>query len=255
MAANKNDKEAQFFLGILNLKGQHVRKDINTGIDLISKSSENGFYDAHFIAGVIYHEGRYIKRDISKAIHFYIHGSNCDDQYSMNNLGIIYKTGFGVEKNIVRSFELFNKAYNTKKNRLSMYNIAKMKIYSEKNENDLIDSIELLIYASNKHLQIAHKLLCITLINKYGNNIDNIKIQLRKNRYLKPNFDNLICNLIMKGKLNNPIFFKKEYEKCRNIEYVYNIDKKIVPLSELIKESKSLLNISQVFYEGFGLDI
>lgn len=61
---------AQYLLGRLYIDASHVIYDINTGIEWLTKASENGNWDAAYTLGYVYANGSYgIKRDTEKAKH------------------------------------------------------------------------------------------------------------------------------------------------------------------------------------------
>ena len=109
------------------------------------------------------HEGRYIKRNIVQAIHYYKEASSFNNEYAKNNLGILYKNGFGekIKKNISNAIEFFEEAIRQKNDYISMYNLAHIYIYDETLEQkDINKQIQLLIESSNKfHYSLF--LLCI----------------------------------------------------------------------------------------------
>ena len=59
---------AQYLLGRLYIDANHVTNDINTGIEWLTKASENGNWDAAYTLGYFYAKGSYgIRRDTEKA--------------------------------------------------------------------------------------------------------------------------------------------------------------------------------------------
>ena len=94
MSANQNNSVSQFELGLIYLRD---KKNKTKGVDLILQSAKNNYYEACFYAGCFYHQGKCVDKNIIKAISNYKESSNKDDCYARNNLGIIYKNGFGDE--------------------------------------------------------------------------------------------------------------------------------------------------------------
>ena len=112
-----------------------------------------------FLLGRMYHHGQGIEKNIEKAIEFYeksnFHG-NC---VAINNLALIYHKGEQVEKNVPKAVELYEKAVGLG-NSVSMYNLAL--IYrngAEGVEKDSQKCVELLEQASQKGHQKAIALL------------------------------------------------------------------------------------------------
>ncbi|KAK8852714.1 hypothetical protein M9Y10_017703 [Tritrichomonas musculus] len=141
LAAKNDEIKAQMMLGWLYYVGINVPRNANKAIDLLSRSSENGHKQADFILGYIYQ----VENDASKSISHYKEASSFKDQYAKNNLGVIYKDGFGeFGKNIGLSIEYFTDGIRKYNDLLSMYNLANMYLHKELIKNSIDKSIELL---------------------------------------------------------------------------------------------------------------
>ena len=90
------------------------------------QSSLKGNTDSHFALGYFYQEGKYNNRDIKKSIYHYKEASSFINRYAKNNLGILYKHGYGkdIAKNINFAMVYFDKAIRYHKDKVSMYNLA-----------------------------------------------------------------------------------------------------------------------------------
>ncbi|KAK8891518.1 hypothetical protein M9Y10_028730 [Tritrichomonas musculus] len=97
LAANKNNSDAQLCLGFVYLLEEFSVYNAKKGLYYILLASNNNNRKANFIHAYFLHEGSIIKRDIQQAISLYKNASNVYDQYAKNNLGVIYKNGFGNE--------------------------------------------------------------------------------------------------------------------------------------------------------------
>ena len=102
----------------------------------ISLPSFNKNRNANFALGFLYHEGKYVKQDMHHAISLYKEASPFNHQYAKkNNLGIIYKHGFGelFPVRIGSSIEYFNEAirHNNNNNKVCMYNLAHLYFYED----------------------------------------------------------------------------------------------------------------------------
>ena len=101
--------------------------------------------------GYLLHEGKYLEKNMIKAIKYYKNASSFNNEYSKNNLGIIYKYGFGeeIKPNLGLANEYFKEAINQKKDKIAMYNLAHMYLYNDHIKEEF-DPIELLIRSSNE---------------------------------------------------------------------------------------------------------
>ena len=70
-------------------------------------SAKEEFRAAQLLLGDIYFEGKYVKRDIQKV--------NFNNQFAKNNLGVIYKNGVDINKNVFLAKEYFKEAIYQKK--------------------------------------------------------------------------------------------------------------------------------------------
>ena len=134
LAANHGYPDAQYNLGLIYYLGKYsIKRDIKKGQSYIMLASINGNRDANFAHGYLHHEGKSVKKDIEKAIHFYKEASTFNNQYAKNNLGIIYKNGFGdnVKKHTGNAIVYFEEAIRKGNDYLSMYNLAHIYIYDE----------------------------------------------------------------------------------------------------------------------------
>ena len=83
----------------------------------------------------------------------------------MNNLGIIYKNGFGdeIKPNIGLSMSYFEEAIRQKNDMIAKYNYSHLLIYDIQNKEKLKVAIELLISLFDQNFQPAKELLCIAI--------------------------------------------------------------------------------------------
>lgn len=121
--------------------------------------------DTLYMTGCIYFEVLNGNYDIEKAIHFFKEVSSCN-QYE-NNLGVINKTGKGVEKDISKSIEYFKDAVNQNNDPIAMFNLAHIYFYDEVYKKYLSKSLKLLIKASIKDIPGLFELLYLVSANKF----------------------------------------------------------------------------------------
>ena len=222
-------------------------------------ASINKDRQANFAHGFLLHEGKCAKKDIEGAIHYYKEASSFNNQYSKNNLGIIYKHGYAkIEKNLGKAIEYFGEAIRQKNDFLSMYNLAHIYMYDETIKQNLHKSIDLLI-RSMKEFRHSLVLLCLALLKQFKSNIHDIWQELKKRADITGSSMNDILNMIVKSEPD----FAVLYESYRYKDYLYNIELEPVLSSELeninvknasLKYPKAK-DLSSEFYKGFGEDL
>ncbi|KAK8834437.1 hypothetical protein M9Y10_018146 [Tritrichomonas musculus] len=226
-------------------------------------ASKNGNRNANFIHGFLLHEGKNVKRDIEEATHYYKEASSFNIHYSKNNLGIIYKHGFGdkIKKRVGDAIVYFEEAIRQKNDYLSMYNLAHLYIYDETVNGDINKSIELLIKSSD---QFSHSmiLLCILIVKQFGFNIDLIKEKIEERSGEQKNLSIRVIQKIFDLNLFDKLTFETMYESYRNKDFLYDALLAIIESSDLLKPKPkdvpkypNAKDITSLFYEGFGQDL
>lgn len=122
-AAIRGDAEAQYKLGMNYIQGSMVEKDIDKGMDWISKAADNHHLDAQLhIASMYLNGGHKVTRDVSQAVKWYELAAESGDADAQFNLGEMYQKGVGLEKSNTKAIKWFRKAANqghkTARNRL-----------------------------------------------------------------------------------------------------------------------------------------
>ncbi len=110
MAAEKNDPNAQFNLGLSYEAGLGVEKDIKRAIYWYEKSAAQGHIIACHNLGVIFQFGSDDERafiNYEKAIEYYTKAAETDFPPSQCNLGFMYLVGLGVEMDAAKAVSLF----------------------------------------------------------------------------------------------------------------------------------------------------
>ncbi|MCR9226808.1 MAG: sel1 repeat family protein [Flavobacteriaceae bacterium] len=70
-SAKKEYGPAVFNLGIMNLSGQGMDKDVDSGIELLKRASKLGYMDANVTLGNLYFNGEEVNKDLNKALTWY----------------------------------------------------------------------------------------------------------------------------------------------------------------------------------------
>ena len=273
MLATKGNSDAQNFLGVIYYENKYIQRDINKSLYYFKLSSKNNNPNAQYNLGLIYYQNKYIPSDILKAIDYFslakknlfykasLYLGYINDQFAKNNLGVIYKNGFGnkIKKNLELSKEYFNEAIRQKDDFISMFNLSN--IYLD--ENDIYKSICLLIKSSDKEF-IPSKIVLFYLIS---NGLLFVDQQSIVNELQKFNKEwNIYALKIFKwykeiGKylFNDLNSFKNAYKYFRENDVLYlngyfifsdifnkNLNKDIGSINKAQA-------ITTDFYEGFGI--
>ncbi|KAK8880547.1 hypothetical protein M9Y10_003227 [Tritrichomonas musculus] len=249
---NHNIQEIQFNLG------RHIPKDIKKGRYYLMLASKNNDRDANFSHGFLLHEGKCVKKDILDAIHYYKEASSFNNQYSKNNLGIIYKHGYNeIKGNIGNAIVYFEEAIRQKDDYLSMYNLAHIYMY-DASTPDLSKSIDLLIRSMNEFIH-SFILLSLALLLHFKFNIEMIKQELRERSDITESSTEKILYIINMSQLS----FDELYRSYRDKDYLYNIALDPVLSSEVEHANEKVVppkypnakELSSEFYKGFGEDL
>ncbi|KAK8850178.1 hypothetical protein M9Y10_018301 [Tritrichomonas musculus] len=235
------------------------RMDIKKGRYYIMLASLYNDRRANFAHGFLLHEGKCVEKDFAGAIHYYKKGSSFNNQFSKNNLGIIYKHGNNENKrNIGNAIEYFEEAIRQKNDYLSMYNLAHIYMYDSTIKQDLNKSIDLLIRSMNvfKHSFI---LLSLALLLKYDFNVETIKEELKQRTDITRSSMEKLFKLIALSKLS----FNKLYESYQNKDFLYNAIFIPIESSEVEHANEKDVtpkypkakDLSSEFYKGFEEDL
>ncbi|KAK8876323.1 hypothetical protein M9Y10_006521 [Tritrichomonas musculus] len=262
LAANQNLSAAQYILGIFYYLKNYSISNMKKSVFYIVLASKNGNREANFGHGFLLHEGKYIKRDIPAAVHYLKEASSFNNQFAKNNLGILYKHGFGedVPQRISQSIEYFEEAIRQKKDYLSMYNLSLIYFY-DRNVQSNFDSLDLLI-KSSKMFNESLMLLCLVLVQKYDSDLVKIMTNLEKRIDVSSDLLLKIKNSIIKCNLLNPKSFDLFCKFYRERDYLYDILHRPILTSELGKKDREqnepnhpfMKDISQEFYDGLDLE-
>ena len=250
-----NNTYAQFSLGLIYYKGQHVERNITKAIYFLSLAADQYHSDAQFILGSIYYEGIHVAYEIEKAIHYFKEASNFNNQFAKNNLGVIYKTGKGVKASISRAIEYFEEAIRQEQNKVAMFNLAHIYFYEEAGFSNLQRAFELLIEPSLHGIWYSHDLLCLVVIKKYPTfNISEIQADFEKADSEKGEIlSESTINQIKFYQSKSILFFSQLYNKLKDINLVY-YGEKIENQTEKKKieliDNRTVINA--LFYEGLG---
>ena len=264
LGSNLNCPNSQFILGNIYYRGLFTPKDIKKGLYFIALSAKNGHKHSLFLYGYVLHEGKNIKKDITAAIKLYKEASSFNSQYAKNNFGIIHKFGFGNEvvANSANAVVYFKEAIHQKNDFLSMYNLANIYIFDDAIKQDIDTSIDLLI-RSSPYFYHSTFLLYLVLLNKFGYDINAIMKFIDEKANHSCELSSKIMEMFNKTQYFPRSVFKEAFDSYKDHLFLYDFD--INPISFLDfqdqanyqnpLQNKNVKNISEKFYEGFGLSI
>lgn len=129
-----------------------------------------------------------------------------------------------------------------------MYNLSNIYFYEKPFENSIDRSIELLIKSSNQDFLYSNQLLCIVLVQKFILNKKTImnyinlsmvidELNLHGNTSIK--LPSTIYDMIKNQNLENECIYRKKYDECRNIIFIYNYKKIPKKLVKRLQKSKN----------------
>ena len=101
-----------------------MKKDIDKATEYFKKATLEDYVYAHNNLGKLFEE----KGELEKAYNHYMFSCSLEESWACNKMGLWYKDGIYVTKNLKKSFEYFNKAISVPKDILdywAYYNLAK----------------------------------------------------------------------------------------------------------------------------------
>lgn len=109
-AAEANDSEGQYYVGLFYQKGLHVKKNVHMAIKYFEKSSEQDNGNALVALADIYIYGKEIQKDLEKAIMFLTTAAQNENSKAQYKLGELYQNGNIIAKDIVKAAQWYQKA-------------------------------------------------------------------------------------------------------------------------------------------------
>lgn len=233
LASRNGHEYAQAKLGIDYYKGQIVQQNIEKAIYYCSLASKKHHLYSLFFMGTLYLDGKYVKQDIDKAIHFYKEGSSFNSGICKNNLGVIYKN---IKKNTGNAFEYFKEAIIKEDDYIAMYNLAHIYYFGEK---DIQKSIELLIRAANKNFKFPIYILSLIFVKILPVlTIDEIANETSKYGNINEKLNNNIYLYIMISNLKDELSYQSHYASIKKTDLIYDYDFHSVSFNDFVLKNK-----------------
>lgn len=229
-----NHREATYNLAMIYMtKYQDKTED---ALKLLKKAVDLGHFESYFALGNFYER----KCDYKKAYEYYKIGSEKNNGRSFFGLGILYEKGYGVDQNLLKAKDYYNKAYEygyenarnflNKLGENKPYDIEKLKKLSIVGDLDSKNLLAKLYYESKEYSKAKmYALEAVTLgssdsiwilgkIEEDNNNIKQAQIyyEMGKN---KNNYFCMVAEAWLYFKLKN---WKKAEECYLNILNLFN---------------------------------
>lgn len=108
--AEKNEREAQFLLGVLLSLEDNPNLDLKKSRFWYEKAARGGHGKAQNNLGVMFDRGLGGRQDFSEAAKWFQEGAKKDIADAQNNLGMLFEAGLGVEQNFHQAARWFQRA-------------------------------------------------------------------------------------------------------------------------------------------------
>ena len=145
---------AQYFLGKLYEKGQHVPQNIAEAIRLykMSATQENEF--AAYRLGKLYLGGEGVLKDVEQALRWLHFAAEKKNQFAEYALGVLYLKGEDVPKDAEKAISLFKRAAE-QHNQFAQYRLGKIYLTGEDAPKDVETAMRYLTSAAEQGNQYA----------------------------------------------------------------------------------------------------
>ena len=109
--AGDNNGDAQYILGVLNMKGLGVTKDEERGHRILEEAFENGSSQAGYSLGRLYKEGIGCQLNYNTALDFFKKSADMDNDQAAYMVGYMYYKGLGdIDQDYNKAVEWFQKS-------------------------------------------------------------------------------------------------------------------------------------------------
>jgi predicted aspartyl protease len=95
-AAHAGDGLAQYYLGVMTLKGQGVPKNPQLAVEWLSKAATAGYADAQAYMGAFNRRGDLVPKNYPEALRWYMLAAKQNHENSQYRIALMYYTGEGV---------------------------------------------------------------------------------------------------------------------------------------------------------------
>ncbi len=109
-AAEKGHVIAQFNLAQIMHSGDGIEHDLKESAKWFGEAAKNGHVIAAYNLGVMYWHGRGVSKDYAKAVTYYQSAADRGHADAQSNLGLMYLDGEGVNRDVNRAINLLSSA-------------------------------------------------------------------------------------------------------------------------------------------------
>lgn len=109
-AAERGNSEAQFYMGLMYLRGLGLPQDYGKAIGWFRKSAAQGEVGSEVNIGVMYENGFGVEKDDRKALDFYRKAAEAGSATAQYNVGAMYLYGRGTAPDRTEALKWFGKA-------------------------------------------------------------------------------------------------------------------------------------------------
>jgi predicted aspartyl protease len=103
-AAQAGDGLAQYYLGVMSLKGQGVPKNPQLAVEWLSKAAAAGSADAQAYMGAFNRRGDLVPKNYPEALRWYMLAAKQDHENSQYRIALMYYTGEGVQQDLREAY-------------------------------------------------------------------------------------------------------------------------------------------------------
>ncbi len=140
-AAEKNNTDAQYYIGKMYYEGKGVPADYGKAFEWCEKSAMWRNPNALFLLGEMYFNGKGVNQDYQKAFESYEKAAKLDNIDAQVELGEMYFGGKGIKQDYKKAFEWCKKTRNL--SNVSRYNLGFMFEYGKGTEQDYYKAFEM----------------------------------------------------------------------------------------------------------------
>jgi hypothetical protein len=102
--AQDGDGLAQYYLGMMYLKGQGPPKNVNLGFEWLSKAALAGCADAQAYMGSFNRRGFIVPQNFTESMRWYLLAAKQNHENSQYRIALMYYTGEGVQQNLKEAY-------------------------------------------------------------------------------------------------------------------------------------------------------
>ena len=160
LAAEQDNAEAKYMLGIIYYKGNGVTQDYEQAEQFFTSAAEQDNVDAKYMLGVMYYEGNGVTQDYEQAKEWYTSAATQGHAKAKYMLGVMYYEGNGVTQDYEQAKEWYTSAAEQGYAK-AQYMLGVMYYYGKGVTLDYEQAKQLFILAANQGNHAAQYMLGI----------------------------------------------------------------------------------------------